>query len=164
MWKNRNNLEESVFMRTLICLALCAFFLIIPSCVGKVKWVTREGGNPVVAENWVPTCPDCGQVANFEALQCVNPECRILLSWEDKKLFIESLEEIDEIVVEDSEIDDFPIEETEETPSEEENIDQTNSEESEEENASETTEEDDDPWNFSDDEFFEDTDYDDVDW
>ena len=59
-------------------------------CIGKVRWVERKGGQPQT-DNWIPICPDCKQVVDYDSLQCKNPNCRILLSWSDKIIYADKL-------------------------------------------------------------------------
>lgn len=58
-------------------------FLFVVGCIGKVQWTERKGGEPE-EQNWIPVCPSCSQVVNHEALQCINPKCKTLLTWQDK--------------------------------------------------------------------------------
>jgi hypothetical protein len=44
-----------------------------------------------VKKRWIPVCPSCQQVVNFETAQCINPDCRILLTWQDKVIYAEKL-------------------------------------------------------------------------
>jgi hypothetical protein len=57
-------------------------------CIGKVQWVERKGETE---NHWIPTCPKCQQVVDYESLQCKNPECRILLAWSDKTLYAKNM-------------------------------------------------------------------------
>lgn len=59
-------------------------------CIGGVVWIEREGGSPR-DKHWVPVCPACQQVVNFESMQCINPDCRILLTWHDKVIYAKEL-------------------------------------------------------------------------
>jgi hypothetical protein len=61
------------------------FLFVSINCIPKVEWQQREGGNPM-QQHWVPTCSSCGEVVNFLALQCKNPDCRVFLRWQDKTL------------------------------------------------------------------------------
>lgn len=62
---------------------ICCFLM---GCISKVEWVQRPGGNPS-AQHWIPTCPVCHHVVDYEARQCSNPECRELLTWTDKDMY-----------------------------------------------------------------------------
>jgi RNA polymerase subunit RPABC4/transcription elongation factor Spt4 len=67
---------------------LLAVVLCLTGCIAKVAWVEREGGTPV-KKRWLPVCHSCNQVVNYDSAQCPNPECRILLAWEDKIIYPE---------------------------------------------------------------------------
>ncbi len=64
--------------------------ILLMGCVGKVQWVQRPGGTPE-AMHWIPTCPYCQHVVNYDTLQCQNPDCRVLLTWSDKELYATEL-------------------------------------------------------------------------
>jgi hypothetical protein len=71
------------FLFPMILITLCG-------CIGKVKWVEREGGDPS-QKCIVPVCPHCGEVADYDTARCKNPKCRSLLAWADKVIYAENL-------------------------------------------------------------------------
>lgn len=65
----------SKILRLLLILLIWA----LSGCIAKVEWEERK-------DHWLPVCPSCRQVVNFQVLQCNNPKCKTLLRWRDKKI------------------------------------------------------------------------------
>ncbi len=68
-----------------ILFRLCCIFvlLICSSCISKVQWEERLGGTPE-EKHFIPVCPKCHEVVDYESLSCPNPNCRELLTWSDR--------------------------------------------------------------------------------
>lgn len=71
-------------------LSLVFLLLLTTGCVGSVQWVERDGGTPL-QKRWIPVCPSCREAVNFASLQCPNPECHLLLAWQDKVIYANQL-------------------------------------------------------------------------
>ena len=72
---------------------LCFLFAILfTGCFGNVRWEERQGGDSNKM-NWIPVCPACGFVMDYDRLQCINPNCNMLLTWKDKIVYPENCDE-----------------------------------------------------------------------
>lgn len=155
---------------------LCFLFAILfTGCFGNVRWEERQGGDSNKM-NWIPVCPACGFVMDYDRLQCINPNCNMLLNWKDKIVYPENCDEWleDEIMAasqqeEDKEREHQQKEEEQSTEessqtsekeqsveessqtSEKENASQDTTENTEESQQKEEKQESDDDWDFSED-------------
>lgn len=147
--------------------------MLFTGCFGNVRWEERQGGNSNKM-NWIPVCPACKFVMDYDRLQCINPNCNMLLNWRDKIVYPENGDEWleDEIMAasqkeeeqereqqeqkqEQSIEQEEEIKEQEETKEEEssQEIKETTepTEEKQESQEKEEKQESDDDWDFSED-------------
>lgn len=63
--------------------ALALILILAPGCAQPIVWEDRNANDPQdkAATQPVPTCPQCGQVVDWEGDRCSNPEQPIRLRW-----------------------------------------------------------------------------------
>jgi len=76
-------------MKYIQILFVLIILLLFSGCFGRVQWEERQGGEENKI-NWIPVCPNCKFAIDYDRLQCNNPKCYTLLTWQDKIIYPEN--------------------------------------------------------------------------